>query len=77
MTPFEMGYGSFVKFDHDFVGREALEKKSKEPNRKKVTFVWNGDDVTRMLRRSSRGRRALQVHRPAAVQLRLVLTTRS
>ena len=26
VTPFEMGYGSFVKFDHDFVGREALEK---------------------------------------------------
>jgi len=48
VTPYEMGYGSFVKFDHDFVGREALEKKSKEPNRKKVTFVWNGDDVTRV-----------------------------
>jgi vanillate/3-O-methylgallate O-demethylase len=49
VTPYEMGYGSFVKFDHDFVGREALEKKSKEPHRKKVTFVWNGDDVTRVV----------------------------
>ena len=25
VTPYEMGYGSFVKFDHDFIGREALE----------------------------------------------------
>ena len=47
VTPYELGYGSFVKFDHDFIGREALEKKSKEKNRKKVTFVWNGEDVAR------------------------------
>ncbi len=26
MTPYELGYGPFVKFDHDFIGREALEK---------------------------------------------------
>ena len=25
-TPYELGYGPFVKFDHDFIGREALEK---------------------------------------------------
>jgi vanillate/3-O-methylgallate O-demethylase len=48
VTPYEMGYGSFVKFDHDFIGREALEKKSKEPHRRKVTFVWNGEDVTKV-----------------------------
>jgi len=44
VTPYELGYGPFVKFDHDFIGREALEKKSKEPHRKKVTFAWNGED---------------------------------
>jgi len=49
VTPYEMGYGSFVKFDHDFIGRESLEKISKEPHRKKVTFVWNGDDVTKVV----------------------------
>jgi len=48
LTPYELGYGSFVKFDHDFIGREALEKKSKDALRKKVTFVWNGEDVTRI-----------------------------
>ena len=26
LTPYDLGYGSFVKFDHDFIGREALEK---------------------------------------------------
>ena len=25
-TPWDLGYGRFVKFDHDFIGREALEK---------------------------------------------------
>jgi vanillate/3-O-methylgallate O-demethylase len=48
LTPYELGYGSFVKFDHDFIGREALEKKSKAPHRRKVTFAWNADDVTRV-----------------------------
>ncbi|HEY0342277.1 MAG TPA: hypothetical protein VGC34_15845, partial [Steroidobacteraceae bacterium] len=40
LTPYELGYGPFVKFDHDFIGREALEKMvvEKKPRRKKVTF---------------------------------------
>jgi vanillate/3-O-methylgallate O-demethylase len=51
LTPFELGYGPFVKFDHDFVGRDALEKMAKEqrPQRKKVTFEWNGDDLGKIL----------------------------
>ncbi len=44
-SPYELGYGPFIKFDHDFIGREALEKKAKEPHRKKVTFAWNGEDM--------------------------------
>ncbi|HEY2591050.1 MAG TPA: aminomethyltransferase family protein [Steroidobacteraceae bacterium] len=48
VTPYELGYGPFVKFDHDFIGREALEKKAKEPHRKKVTFAWNGDDMAKI-----------------------------
>lgn len=50
VTPYEMGYGPFVKFDHDFIGREALEKFSKQPQRKKVTFAWNSEDVTKVFR---------------------------
>jgi vanillate/3-O-methylgallate O-demethylase len=47
LTPYELGYGPFVKFDHDFIGREALEKmvKDKRPQRKKVTFEWNREDL--------------------------------
>jgi vanillate/3-O-methylgallate O-demethylase len=48
LTPYELGYGPFVKFDHDFIGREALERKTKEPHRKKVTFAWNGDDMAKI-----------------------------
>ncbi len=48
LTPWDLGYGSIVKFDHDFVGREALEQMAARPQRKKVTLVWNGDDVARV-----------------------------
>jgi glycine cleavage system aminomethyltransferase T len=47
LTPWDLGYGSLVKFDHDFVGRAALEKMAETPQRKKVTFVWNGEDLAR------------------------------
>lgn len=48
MSPYALGYGPFVKFDHDFIGREALEKMSGRPQRKKVTFAWNAEDVLRV-----------------------------
>jgi vanillate/3-O-methylgallate O-demethylase len=48
LTPYELGYGPFVKFDHDFVGRAALEKMTNVQRRKKVTLVWNGDDIARV-----------------------------
>ena len=49
LTPYDLGYGPFVKFDHDFVGREALEKLALKPSRKKVTLVLNDEDVTRVI----------------------------
>ena len=49
LTPYDLGYGPFVKFDHDFVGRAALEKMAANQKRKKVTLVWNGDDVEHAL----------------------------
>jgi vanillate/3-O-methylgallate O-demethylase len=45
LTPHDLGYWPFVKFDHDFIGREALEEIAEQPRRKKVTLAWNGDDV--------------------------------
>ena len=49
LTPYDLGYGPFVKFDHDFIGRDALEKIAKSPSRQKVTLAWNGEDVKRAL----------------------------
>jgi len=48
-TPYELGYGPFVKFDHDFIGREALEKMDKSRQRRKVTFAWNREDVLKCI----------------------------
>jgi vanillate/3-O-methylgallate O-demethylase len=45
VTPFELGYGPFVKGDHDYNGKKALEKMRDKPHRRKVTFEWNSEDV--------------------------------
>jgi glycine cleavage system aminomethyltransferase T len=45
LTPWDLGYGQFVKFDHEFVGKAALEKMVDNQKHRKVTLVWNGDDV--------------------------------
>jgi vanillate/3-O-methylgallate O-demethylase len=50
VSPFDIGYGRMVNFDHDFKGREALEKLQKEQRRTKVTLVWNPDDVLAAIR---------------------------
>ena len=50
VSPYEMGYGPFIKFDHEFIGRQALEKMAGKPHRKKVTLAWNADDVMKVVR---------------------------
>jgi vanillate/3-O-methylgallate O-demethylase len=49
LTPWDLGYGFMVKFDHDFTGKEALEKVAKDPRRKKVTLAWNSEDTTKIV----------------------------
>jgi vanillate/3-O-methylgallate O-demethylase len=51
LRPQELGYGPFIKFDHDFIGREALEKVATvaKSQRRKVTFEWNREDLGRIL----------------------------
>ena len=44
-SPVELGWGKNVKFDHDFIGRKALEAEVAQPRRLMRTLVWNGDDV--------------------------------
>jgi glycine cleavage system aminomethyltransferase T len=45
LTPWDLDYGRLIRFDHDFVGRVALERMTSGPHRRKVTLVWNPDDV--------------------------------
>jgi len=49
LTPYDLGYGSMVRFDHDFIGRAGVEKMSKTQRRKKATLVWNSEDVKRAM----------------------------
>lgn len=45
VTPFELGYDFYIGWKSDFIGKDALAKIKDQPNRKKVTFEWNADDV--------------------------------
>jgi len=49
VNPFELGYGFYIGWKSDFIGKEALAKMKDGPNRKKVTFEWNGDDVVKVI----------------------------
>ena len=45
LTPWDLGYGKLIAFDHEFVGREALERLEGSAHRRKVTLHWNREDV--------------------------------
>jgi syringate O-demethylase len=45
LNPWDLGYGPFVKFDHDFIGRAALEAMAAQPQRKKVTLALDSDSL--------------------------------
>jgi len=44
-SPVELGWTKNIKFDHDFIGRAALEEEVANPRRTMRTLVWNSDDV--------------------------------
>ena len=44
-NPVELGWARMISFNHDFVGRKALEKEVANPRRKMVTLVWNTEDI--------------------------------
>ena len=48
LTPWDLDYGRVVRFDHDFIGRAALEKMAEQPHRVKVTLVWDKEDVLKI-----------------------------
>ncbi len=49
-TPVECDWAWMAKFDHEFTGREALEKEIASPKRKLVTLEFNADDIAEVYR---------------------------
>jgi vanillate/3-O-methylgallate O-demethylase len=45
VSPFELGYGRSVSFNHDYIGRDALERAKANTTKQKVTLVFDADDV--------------------------------
>jgi glycine cleavage system aminomethyltransferase T len=67
-TPWDLGYGHLVKFDHDFVGRDALERMAGGEHRHKVTLALQDRDVADAIATMfDRGDRAKFIDWPSAV----------
>lgn len=49
VNPFELGYGFYVGWQTDFIGKDALAGMKDAKNRKKVTFEWNRDDILKVI----------------------------
>jgi len=49
VNPFELGYGFYIGWKTDFIGKQALQAMKDKPQRKKVTFEWNADDVVKVI----------------------------
>lgn len=45
LSPVSLGWAKSIKFDHEFIGREALEKEVADPKFTRVTLELNNDDV--------------------------------
>ncbi|RKF20631.1 aminomethyl transferase family protein [Altericroceibacterium spongiae] len=68
LTPWDLGYGIMLKFDHDFVGREALEKMKDQKHKQKVTLALDNEDVMRVMSSVlTKGERAKYFEFPSAV----------
>jgi len=45
VTPYDLAWEYLIRYDHDFIGKEALQEIAKNPPRKCVTLEWNASDV--------------------------------
>lgn len=58
VTPWDIGYGRLIHFDHDFIGRDALINLADTAHAKKVWLWWNPQDCARVLADSCSRNRA-------------------
>lgn len=49
VNPFELGYGFYIGWKSDFIGKDALLKMKDAKNRKRVTIEWNRDDLLKVI----------------------------
>ncbi|MBF9033353.1 aminomethyl transferase family protein [Rhodobacterales bacterium HKCCE2091] len=49
-TPWDLDYGRLIRFDHDFIGRAALENMADRPHRRKVSLIIDADDAAAVYR---------------------------
>ncbi|WP_274424991.1 vanillate/3-O-methylgallate O-demethylase [Chelativorans sp. YIM 93263] len=49
VNPFELGYGFYIGWKSDFIGKDALAGMKQQKNRKKVTFEWNREDLLKVI----------------------------
>ncbi|WP_433635273.1 hypothetical protein [Nocardia sp. CA-120079] len=54
-TPYDVNWGYLVNFDHDFIGKAALEKIAANRPRKTVTLEWNPEDIADVVASQYRG----------------------
>jgi glycine cleavage system aminomethyltransferase T len=44
-NPVELGWSKMIDFNHDFIGKKALEEEVANPRRTMVTLIWNAEDI--------------------------------
>lgn len=54
-TPYDVDWGFLVNFNHEFIGKKALEEISKNPKTQLVTLEWNPDDLGEIFASQFRG----------------------
>jgi glycine cleavage system aminomethyltransferase T len=56
VTPYQVGLGKMVDFEHDFIGRDALKREAEADRWATVTLVWNEEDIADVVASKFRGR---------------------
>ncbi|MGI6230643.1 MAG: hypothetical protein ACOYJL_07025 [Tractidigestivibacter sp.] len=56
-TPYDVGWGYLVNFNHEFRGKAALQQLKQNSPYKMVTLEWNADDVADVFKSQFEGKR--------------------
>lgn len=55
LSPVDVGWSKKIRFNHEFIGRKALEEQAANPAKTVVTLEWNADDVMEIYGSQFRG----------------------